>query len=146
LKRFMLDDMYERVRARMTQPLPEDIEQRLTAPPGDLEAQLVRAGYLTRLVETETFDVARQPMPWLADLLRANHGDLALELALEEPEGKPAPSDPAARTWQVPGPGGHVRYFVASRWSGGDETGRRSWLYGFFLRCCEEAGPSGGRL
>ena len=113
-------------------------EQLLDADPNP---GIARAGYLTRLIETERFEAARQPMPWLAELLEGG-GDsqsVAAELARAEPPGKPAPTDPAARTWQVPGPGGHVRYFLAARWAEGDEERRRSWLYGFFVRCCEES-------
>jgi hypothetical protein len=34
---------------------------------------------------------------------------------LSEPLGKPSPDDEAAMSWRVPGPGGHVRHFLARR-------------------------------
>jgi hypothetical protein len=58
-------------------------------------------------------------------------------------------------TWRIPGPGGHVRHYVALEaieWLAGEtavDIGdggagaelKRCWLYGFFLRACEEIGP-----
>ena len=138
LKQFMLDGLHARVTALAAQALPDETEQLLAARPGDVA--VARAGYLTRLAETERFEPARQPMPWLSALLAdRDAATVAAALAASEPAGKPAPNDPDAKTWWVPGPGGHVRYFLAARWSGGDDDGRRAWLYGFFLRCCEEA-------
>jgi hypothetical protein len=104
------------------------------------EATLERMGYLTRVVETELFEAARAPMPWLAEL-SAGRGpaDVAEELAAAEPLGAPDPADPSAATWRVPGPGGHVRHLVAMLALGerGQEA-KREWLRGFFRRCCEE--------
>jgi hypothetical protein len=57
-------------------------------------------------------------------------------------------------TWRIPGPGGHVRHYIAlaaiddlvastdatSGTAPADPTRlKRCWLYGFFLRDCEEA-------
>ena len=140
LNQFMLDDLYQRVEARMLRPLTEAVERSLAAGPPPADAELARAGYLSRLAETDRFERARAPMPWLRTMLAENAeaAAVARKLARAEPPGKPAPSDPTARIWQVPGPGGHVRYFLSLRWSGGDDARRRAWLYGFFLRCCEE--------
>jgi hypothetical protein len=73
---------------------------------------------------------------------------------LSEPLGKPSPDDEAAMSWRVPGPGGHVRHFLARRTI--EEYLReadaavvedpaelkRPWLYGFFVAACEEALPA----
>ena len=127
---------------------------------GRLEMRLRRAGYLARVVEAELFDPARQPATWLAALVRERLADDDLaaavtgactELARAEPVGKPHPDDPAAATWRVPGPGGHVRHFVARRTIEDFLQGRDrpvdgdpaelkvAWVYGFFVRACEEA-------
>src|SRR5262245_26029477 len=81
---------------------------------------LARIGYTSRLTETEMFEPARAPMPWLAEMLEDRTAsassrpkaiaDVCRELAAEEPEGKP---DLGEGTWRVPGPGGHVRHFLA---------------------------------
>lgn len=142
LKQFMLDGLFEQVTALAAQPLPDATEELLAR--GSHDAHAARAGYLTRLAETERFAPARAPMPWLSKLLAdGDAATVAMELATSEPAGKPAPADPAATTWRVPGPGGHVRYFLAARWSHGDDERRRAWLYGFFVRCCEEASGRG---
>lgn len=97
-----------------------------------------RLGYLSRLIERERFPVAGTEMPWLVERLGAAAGDadaVALALAREEPLEKPAPAD-GAPSWRVPGPGGHVRHFLAVR-----AADKRSWLAGFFRACCEEVGP-----
>lgn len=128
---------------------------------GRLEMRMRRAGYLARVVEVELFEPARQPAAWLGALARerfAASGDWAAaitatcaELARAEPVGKPHPDDPAAATWRVPGPGGHVRHYVARRTIEEQLQGRDRplegepadlkipWVYGFFVRACEEA-------
>jgi hypothetical protein len=133
------------------------------APPdeGRLEMRLRRAGYLARVVEVELFDPAKQPASWLAarvrERLAAEGGDwgaalggACAELARAEPVDKPHPDDPAAATWRVPGPGGHVRHYLARRTIeeqlqgrdrplGGDPAELKvAWAYGFFVRACEE--------
>jgi hypothetical protein len=141
LKEFMLDGLHARVTALAAQPLPDRTEELLAR--GSTDREIARVGYLTRVAETERFAPAREPMQWLSELLAdSDPATVAAELAAAEPTGKPAPSDPDAVTWRVPGPGGHVRYFLAARWSEGDDDSRRAWLYGFFLRCCEEASES----
>jgi hypothetical protein len=139
-----------------------DPDLSLAAPDeGRLEMRLRRAGYLARVAEAELFDPAKQPATWLATLVRERLGDgddeaaaigaACAELARAEPIGKPHPDDPAAATWRVAGPGGHVRHYVARRTIEDELQGRERpvtgdpadlkipWVYGFFVRACEEA-------
>jgi hypothetical protein len=124
--------------------------------------ELAQLGYTSRMAETELFEPARKPMPWLAELLkermeadadRVHAGaQLSRELAAEEPDEKP---DPGEGSWRVPGPGGHVRHFLAL--SAADELrqgrgngepaitrelsageAKRCFLYGFYARCYQE--------
>ena len=133
-----------------------------------LEADLRHAGYLTRIVEVELFEPARRPTEWIPEMLTdrfasAGSWDEAVagscaELALSEPLGKPSPDDESAVSWRVPGPGGHVRHYLARRtiedYLGGADAPpvedpaelKRPWLYGFFVRACEEALPEGEAL
>jgi len=130
---------------------------------GSVEMKLRRAGYLARDVEVELFEPARQPAAWLATRLRERHatdGDwtaavlgLCAELARAEPVGKPHPDDPAATTWKIGGPGGHVRHYVARRsieehlqgrsrpFDGDPAELKIPWAYGFFVHACEEVLP-----
>lgn len=104
-----------------------------------------RLGYETRMVEAEMFEPARQPATWLGAELhdRMKRGvsaagaveALSAELAASEPEEKPRPDDERAASWRVPGPGGHVRHFVAARLG----AAKREFMLGFFTCCCEEA-------
>jgi hypothetical protein len=138
---------------------------------GALDLRMRRIGYLTRIVEAEMFDPARQPMEGLAEQLRQHlartenwstaASGLSLKLARQEPLPKPAPTDENATSWNVPGPGGHVRHFVVAaaiaECLSGDMNGdarlaedvedagelKRVWTYGFLVRCCEEALPPG---
>lgn len=116
--------------------------------------RLARLGYASRVAETEMFEPARRPMPWLVELSDPDNPvtDVCRELASEEPDEKP---DPGEGSWRVPGPGGHVRHFLAlaadelcraegngdpalkRKLSGGEA--KRIFLYGFYARCCEEA-------
>jgi hypothetical protein len=166
--------LVEAVHARVEQlPPPEptgfagealdDPDLTLASPDeGRLEMRMRRAGYLARVVEVELFEPAKQPVPWLATLVRerlAAAGDdwaaaltaACAQLARAEPVAKPHPDDPAATTWRVPGPGGHVRHYVARRAIEDALQGRDrpldgdpaelkiAWVYGFFVRACEEA-------
>jgi hypothetical protein len=130
---------------------------------GRLEMRLRRAGYLARVAEVELFDPAKQPAPWLTALVGERLADSAdqasaltaacADLARAEPVGKPHPDDPAAATWRIPGPGGHVRHYVARRTIEEELQGRDRpldgepadlkipWVYGFFVRACEEVLP-----
>lgn len=130
-----------------------------------LEMALRRAGYLARVVEAELFEPARETAGWLTPRVQeqfALTGDWAAaitaacaQLARAEPVGKPDPDDPAAATWRVPGPGGHVRHFLARRTieellqgrdrpvDGDPAALKIPWVYGFFVRACEEVLPHG---
>lgn len=142
----------------------EDLElEFVSKSEGRVEMELRRAGYLTRDVEIELFDPAKQPAAWLAPRLheqRATGGDwtsaimsVCAELARAEPVGKPHPDDPAATTWRIPGPGGHVRHYVARRsieehlqgrnrpFDGDPADLKIPWTYGFLVRACEEVIP-----
>ena len=140
----------------------DDPDLTLTSPgEGRLEMALRRAGYLARAAEVELFEPARQPATWLSELLLQKHiaqdsGPVAAltaacaQLARAEPVGKPHPDDPAAATWRIPGPGGHVRHYVARRTIEDELQGRDrpvdgdpadlkiAWVYGFLIRACEE--------
>jgi hypothetical protein len=101
-------------------------------------------GYCLRLAEAELFEPARMPMPGLSEeLAERPAAERARELAAAEPPGRPDPGD-GAPSWRVPGPGGHVRHYVAmqvveKRSPDGDPAdSKRAFMYGFFLRCCEE--------
>jgi len=132
-----------------------------------LEADLRHAGYLARVVEVELFEPARQPAEWIGELLTDSFASTAswddavagacAELARSEPLGKPDPDDEAAMSWRVPGPGGHVRHYLSRRtiedYLRDAEAPvedpaelKRPWLYGFFVRACEEALPAGAAL
>jgi hypothetical protein len=126
-----------------------------------LERNLRVCGYLARVVEVDLFEPAREHAEWVAERVTAagaNAADqdeavatLCGELARAEPVGKPSPDDPQAMSWQVPGPGGHVRHYVARRAieellrtrdepvEGDPADLKRAWMYGFFVRTCEEA-------
>jgi hypothetical protein len=118
---------------------------------GALAAGAARHGYALRLVELERFARAREPADWLAEQARGRAAaDLSAALAAAEPAGLPSPDDPAAATWRIPGPGGHVRHHAArilvariAPGAGEAEAAvlRRCWLYGFFLACAERLPP-----
>ena len=152
--------------------LGEDRAGRLSSPVAKLTRRIARLGYLARMVEEERFEPARAPMPELAEELRQRAGAeqtpgpelaeaLAGELARREPGERPDPGDERAASWRIPGPGGHVRHFLAAHCASVeldkehrmDELPpgvsrpaelKRLWMYGFFLRCCEEALPEEG--
>jgi hypothetical protein len=125
--------------------------------------ELARLGYASRIAETEMFGPARKPMPWLAEMLAERTAvggspleaitDVCRELSSEEPDQKP---DPGEGSWRVPGPGGHVRHYLARAAADELQHGRgngepaitrelsageakRCFLFGFYARCCEEA-------
>ncbi len=134
---------------------------------GDNDPALDRAlrvsGYLARLVEVELFEPARETAAWVPERVaehraRAENTEEAIaalcgELAMAEPIDKPSPDDPAAMSWRVPGPGGHVRHYLARRAieellraregpiDGEPAQLKRSWIYGYLVRTCEEALP-----
>ena len=127
---------------------------------------LRRAGYFTRVIEVEIFEPAQQLADWAPALLEERyqkHGSwpeaivsICTEIAAAEPLDKPDVDDENAWSWKVPGPGGHVRHFLARRSIGSHlqrdpEQGpvddpaelKKPWIYGFFVRTCEEALPEG---
>jgi hypothetical protein len=142
----------EAVTARFDDPLEPPVEAALALAGDDGEQRLARAGYLARVLELERFDRARQPMPWLAERLRVDGttwseaaATLAAELAETEPPERPDPGDDRAVSWKVPGPGGHVRHYLAVRAAGGEGHGgtlplgaKRAWSMGFLIACIEE--------
>lgn len=139
---------------------------------GDNDPALDRAlrvsGYLARMVEVDLFEPARRTAAWVPEKVAPHYtrtndmqeavAALCGELAVAEPIGKPDPDDPAAMSWQIPGPGGHVRHFLARRSieellrgredpiEGDPADLKRSWIYGFFVRTCEEALPDENAL
>ena len=167
----MVEGIHEKVEARRSEGPPESIRPVLEAEGPEtgcqdekLDKGLRHAGYLARVVEVEMFEPARRGTDWIAPMLEerlAGDGDwpraviaACTDLANSEPLGKPSHDDERARTWRIPGPGGHVRHYLSSR-AIGEELGRvsaiaeigdpsqlkRLWLYGFFVRACEEAVP-----
>ena len=170
----MVEAIHEKVEARRREGPPESIQAVLEAEgpqtgceDAKLDKGLRYAGYLARVVEVEMFEPARRTAEWIPEMLQerlTETGDRSralieacTDLANSEPLGKPAHDDERARTWRIPGPGGHVRHYVSSR-AIGEELGRvnaiaeigdpselkRLWLYGFFVRACEEALPPEG--
>jgi hypothetical protein len=139
---------------RLTDRIVNLRENALPEPAASLLAEsedeaLARDGYLMRIVEKEMFEPARQPSGHLLDQTAGDIREQARELARAEPLERPDPGE--APSWRVPGPGGHVRHYVALRLieqglqarskppPEGPEALKRPFMYGFFLRCCEEA-------
>ena len=127
---------------------------------------LRRAGYFTRVIEVEIFEPAQKVADWVPELLEERFAktsdwgqaivSICTEIAKAEPIDKPDVDDENAWSWRVPGPGGHVRHFLARRSIGSHlqrdpEQGpvddpaelKQPWIYGFFVRTCEEALPAG---
>ena len=119
----------------------------------DEESALAVLGYCARMAETELFEPARAATPGLAEQLeklgpaddwRDAAFELSRQLAATEPADRPDPNDDLA-SWRVPGPGGHVRHYLAMlaaarRAPGADSAEcKRAFMYGFFVRCCEES-------
>ena len=127
---------------------------------------LRRSGYYTRVIEVEIFEPAQSVADWIPERLEERFAkthdwsdaivSVCTEIAREEPIDKPDPDDEKAWSWRVPGPGGHVRHYVSRRAIGDElqkdpEQGpvndpaelKQPWIYGFFVRACEEALPEG---
>lgn len=133
-----------------------------------LESDLRHAGYQARVVEAEMFEPARTPADWVPDMLserfartqswRQAVAELSGDLARSEPLERPSPDDEAAMSWRVPGPGGHVRHYLVRRTIEDRLLDRedplpidpmelkRPWMYGFFVRTCEEVLPPEAEL
>ena len=139
---------------RVDLPLDAAVDDALARAHGD--PSLVRMGYLARVLEVERFERARRPMPWLAEEFARRRvdgtswgqaaGALANRLAESEPPGRPHPDDDTAVSWKVPGPGGHVRFYLALRAAGEGparlpDAAKRGWLAGFLVHCISEAAP-----
>ena len=170
VKETLVERICDGVLARLDEDLPAAVAAALDrkprpdgAPNSAAAARIARAGYLARVVETELFAAARAPMPGLADNLRPvldrrsawpeAAAEVAFGLASGEPLERPGPDDPDAVSWRAPGPGGHVRHYVARRLIAermplgelrpADEIAqaalKRDFMYGFLFRCCEEA-------
>ena len=169
----LVDRIYGLVEGRREDGPPEPVAAVLAATDlplvgsdAQIDADLRHAGYLARVVEVELFEPARRPADWIEPMLterlasgvswdEAVAGACA-QLASTEPLGKPSPDDAAAMTWRVPGPGGHVRHFLARRtiedYLGASNAEgpvvddpaelKRPWVYGFFVRAFEEALPA----
>jgi hypothetical protein len=146
----MVDTICERALARADESVPAPVASALR---GAAHPELARAGYFARTVETELFEPARQPTPGLAKELREHLAGgstwpsgvsrLASTASNREPLERPDPDDHDAFSWRVPGPGGHVRHYVALRLIGSGEPAlKRDVIYGFAVRCCEEVAPA----
>ncbi|MBA3301307.1 MAG: hypothetical protein H0T15_05510 [Thermoleophilaceae bacterium] len=170
----LVERIFGLVEGRRDEDPPEPVaavlaaaDLRLTGGHPRFEADLRYAGYLARVVEVELFEPARRPAEWIPPLLTERLESTAswddavagacTDLARSEPLGKPSPDDEAAMSWRVPGPGGHVRHYLARRTieeylreadSPVEDPAelKRPWLYGFFVRACEEALPEGVAL
>lgn len=174
----ILDTLVERVHdlveERLLSEPPEEI-----LPVLDSKEQLVvatkypavdrglrRAGYFTRVIEVEIFEPAQKVADWVPELLEERYAktsdwgqaivSICTEIAKAEPIDMPDVDDENAWSWRVPGPGGHVRHFLARRSIGSHlqrdpEQGpvdnpaelKQPWIYGFFVRTCQEALPAG---
>jgi len=153
----MVETIRARTLARVGEPLPVPVADVLDSA---RRPDLARAGYFTRVVETELFAPAREPSAWIAQRLRsiaepdalrrlAEAGspwppvvrELAAGLAEREPTERPDPENADAVTWRIPGPGGHVRHYVALELigDGGDPALKREVVHGLVVRCLEEA-------
>lgn len=133
VREFLLERI-DRIAAEGTE-LPAEVAAAAELLGGDAAA--ARHGYHARVAETELFAAARTSAPGLAARLqRSTAAELAAELAAAEPDERPDPGAEGAFSWEVPGPGGHVRHYLAV--ASGD---KRAWLAGFYVRCCEELLP-----
>lgn len=171
LRQTLVEDIFARADDRHEEALPQAVtavlvaEDRQLASPDELvlDVKLRRSGYFTRAIELELFEASRRPADWIADTLREHFArseswpqavsDACAELARREPLDKPSPDDKTAVSWLVPGPGGHVRHYVARRaieqylsdrnrpLDGTPAALKRPWLYGFLVHACEEALP-----
>lgn len=170
-------DIAEAIAEQLRRPLDRlDGPERASALPTETVAfttELARLGYVAREAETTFFEHAGGPIEWLSERLEEVSGEddqarweeiaaLCAELANEEPDERPDPGPQAPVSWRVPGPGGHVRHYLAvgaaaergpkdrddnPRLPAGIyEIGelKRCWLFGFLMRCCEESAEGPG--
>lgn len=180
VREHLVGNLLAAARRRSTEPIPQAFVTAFKeCSDTEATAVLARLGYCARIAETDAFEAARAPIPWLAAELadRERIGqwpraavELSRELAASEPARKPDP-DSGAVSWRIPGPGGHVRHLVVAAAldslrsdglalspvpgdaadarertdAGVTEDLKRQWLFGFLLRCCEEASDRGQR-
>lgn len=167
VREHLVGSLLRAAQERLVTGMPAESDTTIAAElDGPVRVDLARLGYLARVVELERFEPARQPMPWLAELVSERSVTASVsridamrtisgELARAEPEERPHP-DSGAASWRVPGPGGHVRHYLATAAlerrreaavdlaASDDRTAtvaelKHCWMFGFFLRCCEEA-------
>jgi len=122
----MVESLYEDAR----RPLEGDDQQILQHA---ADRDVARMGWRTRQAELARFERAHdRPDGRLVAALSEGEWRQVAErcraLAEAEPLDRPDPDDPDAVSWRIPGPGGHVRHYVALRC--GD---KRAWMYGFLL-------------
>ena len=137
----LVGSIADAVARRIDEPLPDETEAALAIAGDEPRRRLARAGYHARAVELERFEPARDAMPWLQS--DRPPGIVAAELAAREPVERPDPDDDRAITWKVPGPGGHVRHYLALRAAASypalePADAKRAWVTGFLVRCLEQ--------
>ena len=151
----LVGTLADAVAERASEQLEAPIEAALASAVDEPLRALARAGYLVRALEVERFERARVPMHWLAEQMGRHQREglswseaapaLAASLAAAEPPGRPEPGDEQAVSWKVPGPGGHVRHYLALRAADDGRDGgssldtKRAWLTGFLIHCIQEA-------
>ncbi len=174
----LVESLVAEAGARAAKPLAPEIEASLQGAPTMVEAvepideatrealtRLARAGWYARLREVERFAPARRPLPAeLAEEIKQHDWAAATAacatLVAQEPLERPDPGDPAAVSWRIPGPGGHVRHYVAMRAIGASPEAvdaaralghddpsplKRVWLFGFVLaEAARERAGAGG--
>jgi len=143
----LIGSMASAVAERMADGLPAAAEAALpraaSVPdppaPEEVASALARTGWHAREVELARFERAGEPSLVVASML--SDVEACAALAAAEPLERPLPGDQRAVTWQVPGPGGHVRHYLAERAIaelGGAEPAARlkhCWVFGFLLAC-----------
>jgi len=133
----LVGSLADAVEQRMRAPLPAAVEEALAQAGDAAEVRAARAGWHARMVELERFERAREPDLLVTSMLSGVAA--CAELAGREPLDRPQPDDERAMTWRVPGPGGHVRHYVAARAVGeGAPYLKRSWVFGFLLACAPQ--------
>ena len=161
LVRLVLDEVLNRIDADLPPDAAAALGRIAESESDPALERLSLAGYWSRVVERERFEPARRPIGRLGAELRTRRASgegrdqavagLSSELASREPAERPDPDDSDSVTWQVPGPGGHVRHYLAVETmraldveagkptAGQLERGKRAWVSGFLVACCLES-------